>query len=204
MLSIDNIALEELFQRAKAGDEASLTSLYSIVRVRLLALTRYKVRSWSREDHEDLVQETMAIFSRDLQKIEHNPLIYAHSILQKRIWNEMDKAHRSRQASLEPFTSGNSKDDQPNIADSSFMQDGSVDIERDIEDKERVERVWQAIQSLNHEFCKPLLTGIIQGLEVSELWEKFSELDPNLSRNTFYKRVFDCRKRLLAILKGTL
>ncbi|MBK6765075.1 MAG: hypothetical protein IPG71_01845 [bacterium] len=84
------------------------------------------------------------------------------------------------------------------------LVDISSDVAQDVENNMREERVYQAIQSLHHEFCKPLLTGLMQGLTVGEIWKHFSRQESNLNRNTFYKRVFDCRKRLWAALGGAL
>jgi DNA-directed RNA polymerase specialized sigma24 family protein len=202
--AIDNSALEMLLHRAKSGDEAGLGELCGVVRVRLLGLVRFKVRGWSREDHEDLVQETLTIFIRDLHKIEHSPLTYAHAILRKRIWNELDKARRSREVSLDQRLPDDKVSDSADALDTRLLRDNSVNVADEVERKVTLERVWWAIQSLNHKFCKPLLTAIMEGYEIGELWERFSRLDPNLSRNTFYKRVFDCRKRLWAVLGGAL
>lgn len=201
---IDNSDIEALLSRAKSGDEAGLDELCGIVRVRLLGLVRFKVRGWSREDHEDLVQETLTIFVRDLPKIEHSPLTYAHAILQKRIWNELDKARRHREVSLDARSSSDGGGDSADAFGGRLLGDDSVNVADDVERKLQLERVWRAIQSLHHEFCKPLLTALMEGYEIGELWERFHKLDPRLSRNTFYKRVFDCRKRLWAILGGAL
>jgi len=170
----------------------------------LLGLVRFKVRGWSREDHEDLVQDTLTIFVRDLNKIEHSPLTYAYAILQKRIWNELDKARRSREVPLDVQSTGNESGGFVHALESRLLRDDSVDVADDVERKAKLERVWRAIQSLGREFCKPLLTAIMEGFEIGELWERFSQLDPNLTRNAFYKRVFDCRKRLWEILGGDL
>jgi DNA-directed RNA polymerase specialized sigma24 family protein len=204
MHAVDNLLLETLLQRAKSGDEAGLDELCGVVRVRLLGLVRFKVRGWSREDHEDLVQETLTIFVRDLHKIEHRPLTYAHAILQKRIWNELDKARRSREVSLDQRLPQDTFSDAVDALDDRLLRDPAVDVAGEVERKVELERVWRAIQSLHHEFCKPLLTAIVEGYEIGELWKRFSKLDPNLHRNTFYKRVFDCRRRLWAILGGVL
>jgi DNA-directed RNA polymerase specialized sigma24 family protein len=201
---IDNTVLERLLQRAKSGNEAGMSELCDVVRVRLLSLVRYKVRSWSREDHEDLVQETLTIFVRDLMKIEHSPLIYAHAILQKRIWNEMAKARRSKDVSLERRAATGTERERDDSPDGALWQDHAIDVADDIERKTKLERVWTAIQALNHEFCKPLLTAIMEGYDIGELWTKFSDLYPHLNRNAFYKRIFDCRKRLWEQLGGVL
>jgi DNA-directed RNA polymerase specialized sigma24 family protein len=202
--SIDNQNLDALLMRAKSGDNAGLEKLCGAVRVRLLGLVRFKMRGWSREDHEDLVQETLTIFSRDVRKIENNPLIYAHAILQKRIWNELDKVRRNREVSLDRRMPEEHFDDPAGARDEHLLEDNSADVADEVERKDKLERVWQAIQSLNHEFCKPMLTAMMEGYDIGELWLRFSELDSRLNRNTFYKRVFDCRKRLWAMLKGAL
>jgi DNA-directed RNA polymerase specialized sigma24 family protein len=201
---IDISALDILLQRAKSGDKAGLDELCGVVRVRLLGLVRFKVRGWSREDHEDLVQDTLTIFVRDLHKIEHSPLIYAHAILQKRIWNELDKARRSREVSLDHRLPDDGISDPVDALDHRSLRDQTMDVADEVERKIRLERVWEVIQALHHEFCKPLLTAIMEGFEIGELWERFSQLDPNLTRNAFYKRVFDCRKRLWTALGGAL
>jgi DNA-directed RNA polymerase specialized sigma24 family protein len=202
--TIDNQALDTLLHRAKSGDEAGLGELCDVVRVRLMGLVRFKVRGWSREDHEDLVQDTLSIFVRDLSKIDHSPLTYAYAVLQKRIWNELDKARRNREVSLDNRLRETDSSHSANANDGQLLRDDSADVADEVERKIKMERVWQAIQSLNHEFCKPLLTAIMEGYEIGELWERFSALDPHLNRNTFYKRVFDCRKRLWAVLGGVL
>ena len=166
MQPTDNNAIEELLKQAKAGDRFSSDTLFELVRVRLLGLVRFKVRGWPREDYEDLVQETMAIFARDLQKIEHNPLIYAHAILQKRIWNELDKARRSREVSLDRRLADNPDSESDALPVDRLLQDNTTDVADEIERKVKLERVWHAIQSLNHEFCKPLLTAIMEGYEM--------------------------------------
>ena len=192
--------MDALLRRAKSGDNAGLDELCRVIRVRLLSLIRFKVRGWSREDYEDIVQDTLTIVVRDLHKIDHSPLIYAHAVLQKRIWNEMDRARRQREVSLDRGSQDDVSADSADALDPGALRDQSTDVAGEVERKLDVERVWHGIQSLNHEFCKPLLTAIMEGYEIGELWERFSKLDSSLNRNTFYKRVFDCRKRLWAIL----
>jgi DNA-directed RNA polymerase specialized sigma24 family protein len=196
--------LDLLLKRAKSGDQTGMDELCGVVRVRLMGLVRFKVRGWSREDHEDLVQETLAILIRDLHKIENNPLAYAHAILQKRVWNEMDRARRTREVSLDDRTSETDAGQSGASANERLLHDHSADVADEVERRIRVERVWLAVQSLSHDFCRPLLTAIMEGYEIGELWERFRKLEPGLTRNTFYKRVFDCRRRLWAVLGGSV
>src|SRR3989339_147506 len=135
----DKQELEKLLQRAKSGDETGLSELCGVIRVRLLGLVRFKVRGWSREDHEDLVQDTLVVFVRDLRKIEDNPLTYAHAVLQKRIWNELDKARRSREVSLDQRTS-EEHFSHVNGLDNRLLYDESMKVADEVEVKVKKER----------------------------------------------------------------
>ena len=197
--------LDDMLVRARAGDERSLNQLLEEIRVRLLRFARYRLRGWRLQDHEDLVQDTLTIVHRDLHKLSETPLIFAYSVFRRRAMTEAARARRSREQSLDE------QDESHN--DGSRMSSGKIeralvdissDVAQDVENNMREERVYQAIQSLHHEFCKPLLTGLMQGLTVGEIWKHFSRQESNLNRNTFYKRVFDCRKRLWAALGGAL
>jgi DNA-directed RNA polymerase specialized sigma24 family protein len=197
-----NADLEQSLLRARSGDPGALDDLCAAVRVRLLVLVRLKLRGWPREDHEDLVQETLAVFARDVNRIQNRPLAYAHAVLTKRIWNELDRARRSREVSLDQRIEPDDARDSSSSAASGLLRDETADVAAEVQRKLDVERVWRAIQRLSQEFCKPLLMALMQGYEVGELYLRFSELDPHLTRNAFYKRIFDCRKRLTERLGG--
>jgi hypothetical protein len=50
-------------------------------------------------------------------------------------------------------------------------------------------------------FCRTCLLGMLESSKLSELWASFQQIEPGLRRGAFYKRVFDCRRRLKHLLQ---
>ena len=72
-------------------------------------------------------------------------------------------------------------------------------FETKIETSELVQRIRQAIHKLSP-ICQALFLAMLEGRNINEVWELAVATDSRLTRSTFDKRLFDCRKRLRAIV----
>ena len=74
-----------LLMGAKNGDSQKKNQLFSNLSVTLRPFLQYRLRGWSVEDREDILQETLITIDRKLEAVESNPHKYAIGVLRNKI-----------------------------------------------------------------------------------------------------------------------
>jgi DNA-directed RNA polymerase specialized sigma24 family protein len=198
MQEIDNNSLESELERAKCGDEESLNRLCRDAEVRLKLVVKYRLRGWSREDQEDLVQSTLLTFCEKIQLVEHTPMAFALWILRQKIGSELQKVRRQKEGSLTEYVQSENGHDPARVHRGAVLK-APDNVEDEFERREKVQRVLDAMTHLS-EFCRAVMTGILEGMRIAEIWDRFQRIEPQLTRSAFDKRVHACRQRLFNIL----
>ena len=80
-----NTEWNDLLQKAKAGKSEARDEIFRELSVKLVLVAQYRLIGWSRQDQEDLVQESLFILLQKLNRIESNPHLYAYKILHNKI-----------------------------------------------------------------------------------------------------------------------
>lgn len=200
---MDHAEFLRLTRSAQGGNQAALNELCRELEVRLGAIVKHKIWWWPKEDQDDVLQVTLTLFVEKLHQINENPCAYAVQILSYHIGNEIQKRRR-RQGQIVGIETNGREDDYSGSAAPSAQRYLASDDDpaRATESREQFEIVVRAIDKLRP-FCRTVFKGMIEELTLSELWEAVKEAEPGLSRPTFDKRIFDCRKRLRHLLSGT-
>ena len=74
-----------LLAKAKSGDQGSVDQLYKELNVRLQSVIQYRLWGWSKEDLDDIVQNTLMVFCEKLNQIESNPHYFALNIMRNKV-----------------------------------------------------------------------------------------------------------------------
>jgi RNA polymerase sigma factor (sigma-70 family) len=167
------------------------------------AIVKHKIWWWPKEDQDDILQATLTLFVEKLHQINENPCAYAVQILSNHIGNEIQKRRR-QQWQIVGIETSDRKDDYSGNASPSAQRYLASDDDpaRRMESREELEIVIRAIDKLKP-FCRMVFKGMIEGLSLGEIWEAVNGVEPGLTRPTFDKRIFDCRKRLRRLLAGS-
>ncbi len=194
-------ALEALLGLAKTADADALNRLCKEIEVRLRPILEFRLRSWSREDREDLLQNTLITFCEKIGGVSDHPLRFALAILRNKVGNELQAARRQREVAL--VTDESAEDRAPSQASlaASSLAAAQDDMAANLERKERAEQIVAAIRQLA-DFCKQALFALLRGYSVMEVWQQAQSEEVGLKRGTFDKRLFDCKKRLKVLLGG--
>jgi DNA-directed RNA polymerase specialized sigma24 family protein len=191
--------LTDDLHRARSGDRTSLERLCAEAKVRLLLVVKYRLRGWPEADREDLVQDTLVTFCEKIQSIEHTPMAFALWILRQKIGNELQKAHRHREQSLQQaFADGDRDADRPSLDPPDPGDDPATAYDR----KETAARIREAMSHLS-DFCRTVFAGLLEGYRIQDVWERYRDIEPGLRRSAFDKRTHDCRRKMMALL-GTV
>lgn len=168
-------------------------ALYRELSVRLRLILQYRLWGWSKQDREDIVQESLCTLERKLDQVNSNPHLFACKILHNKIG---DALRRRKVANVSLQT-----DPVDDLGSPVILPDKDSDgLLAEIDARYRIELVQNAIKDLSS-FCREFFLGILEGRKVQELWRHFRRLEPDLQRSTFDKRIFDCRKRLKQLVK---
>ncbi|HEX7344510.1 MAG TPA: sigma factor [bacterium] len=194
---------EALLKRAQRDDVSAVTELLSNLAVTLRPIVQYRLRGWSRQDHDDILQETLITFARKLKQIESTPQHYAAGILR----NKIGDALRSRERRSEISRSDEAAEASPvwrhEVEIALRQQNPEEDLLGQIDNDELIERIRRAVSKLSL-FCQAFFVGILEGQNMADLWELFKAAEPNLERNAFRKRIFACRLKLKALLQEAI
>jgi DNA-directed RNA polymerase specialized sigma24 family protein len=186
-----------LLEAAQRDDQNRQRELIEALNVRLCPVIQYRCWGWSTEDQEDILQETLEVFWGRLHVITDHPEIYALGILRNKIGDELRKRHGRRDI----MVIGDDPTPSPRVPlDETMLIDESHDIEGKVEQDDTVGRLKTAIKRLPP-FCKTFFMGLLEGKNISDMWEFFSSLNPKLKRSAFDNRNWRCRERLMAELK---
>ncbi|MCB9367156.1 MAG: hypothetical protein H6508_08260 [Calditrichaeota bacterium] len=177
--------IDEVFTLARDGDASALDEYCKRVRPGLIQIASFQIYDITREEAEDLAHETLAVFVQKYQEVTTSSTAYLRSILYNNMKNFLRGQIKSRQREV----TSNGGTYTHNVRSS----------EHEVEKRELLERAEQTISGMS-EPCKTLLIGLIEGYKVKELWERMLELEPNLRRSTFDRRLYVCRRRLWELL----
>jgi RNA polymerase sigma factor (sigma-70 family) len=188
-----------LLGAARSGDSAAVNEMFRHVEVRLRRVAGYRLWGQPREEIEDLIQNTLLVFTEKWSGIETNPQLFAVQILHNKIYHML--RDRKGKHNL-PLTGASSSDDpEENRSEEIQLEDETVDIEGEIATRETVGRIKAALMKLGP-MCRKLFLALFEERTIAEIWQVFLQAEPDLKRATFDKRVFDCRKRLRAEVAG--
>lgn len=186
--------------RAQGGDQAALDILCRELAVRLGTIVKHKLWWWSPADQDDVLQGALMLFAEKFHEVAENPCAYAVQILHYCIGNEIQKRRR-QQRRIAGIDTNDREDDfsgNASLSAQNFLVSDD-DPARSVESREELEIVIRAIDRLKP-FCQIVFKGMIEELSMGEIWQSVNGVEPRLTLPTFYKRVFDCRKKLRHLL----
>ena len=99
----------KLLVQAKQGDKSAEEELFSNLRVSLRPLVESKLRRWSLDDQQDILQETLITFWQKRDIVTSNPHLYAREILRNKIGHALRSHKQRRSISIEPDDSYNAQ-----------------------------------------------------------------------------------------------
>jgi RNA polymerase sigma factor (sigma-70 family) len=190
---------DDLLRAAQSGDAEAVNSLLSRLAVTLRTILQYRLRGWSREDREDLLQETLITFSQKLPGLKSNPHYYAAAILRNKIGDALRSRRGFRQVSLDAISDRHPPELQKEIYNLLEAQTADPDVQKQMEFQENHTLIQNALKRLSI-FCQTFFLGVLEQRSAEELWRLFLQAEPGLKRGAFRKRIFDCRMRLKEIL----
>jgi RNA polymerase sigma factor (sigma-70 family) len=183
-------------------DPAARERLFTALRVRLLTIAQYRLRGTTAEILEDLVHGSLTLVIERIAAIESNPHLYALQILRNKIGDYLRTRSRRLEQPLNP-TDWEGDEESGRTTEVMVADPEAEDLEIKIESSEAVETIRRAIKRLTP-ICQALFLGLLEGRSINEVWELAQSENPRLSRSTFDKRLFDCRKRLRALVGAEL
>lgn len=189
---------DELLDACRRDDRNAREELFSALRVRLLTVAQYRLRGTSSELLEDLVHGTLTLVVERIATIESNPHLYALQILRNKIGDHLRTSGRRLEQSLNP-TDWDDAEESGNTASVTLADPDATSFEKRVETSEIVEKIRRAIHKLSP-ICQALFVALLEGRTINEVWELAESTNSRLSRSTFDKRLFDCRKRLRALV----
>jgi DNA-directed RNA polymerase specialized sigma24 family protein len=190
-----------LFRACKSGDTAARESLFRHLQVRLRSILKYRLRGWPVEELDDILQDTMLVVTEKLDQVESNPHYYALDVLRKKIGSSISRRRRRVNLSIDP-TGGEEREDDGTAGGAVVLPGEEMDLTM-LESAEIAAAIRRAIHHLSP-LCQALFAALIENRSIAETWDLFSATESGLRRSTFDKRVFDCRRKLRRLLKGTI
>ncbi|TKJ36567.1 hypothetical protein CEE37_14905 [candidate division LCP-89 bacterium B3_LCP] len=200
---IEETNWNNLLKKVRRGDQSAKDDLFRKLAVRLHPIIKYRLRGQSSEDIEDILQDTMVIFSEKINLIESDPDTYVLQILRNKIGNFYQRMRRRKNVTIQT-------DSQAEIHHRASFRERIVTTIKEkssflaeIESEDLSNYIRTAIKRLPV-FCQTFFLAILDGRRVQEVWELYRKLEPELQRNAFDKRVFDCRKKLMDLVSDQI
>ena len=190
----------ELLWQAQKGEQQDQNKLFEALSVTLRPFLESRLRGWSREDKDDVLQETLITIGIKLERIQTNPHKYGIRVLRNKIGQALRNPPHKR------MVSADANDDPLSTAlkqaiELSLSHGGlGNDLLDDLAKKDEIERIQAAVEKLPP-FCRTFFLGILNGRNRKELWTLFKALNLGLKRGTYRKRIFDCRMKLVELLE---
>lgn len=195
--------MEGLLEAARQGDKEAERALFQALAAQLRPVIAYRLRTYRKEDREDMLQDTLATFFEKIASINDHPERFALQILRNKIGNWIQSPWHGK---MDGIVSGESDETHQTSgvteAKLSLTQD-TLDIHDTIDRAERVKQIVRAIHEMA-DFCRVVLTGLLESYTVAEIWERVSQREPTLTRGAFDKRIFDCKIKLRERLRGVI
>jgi len=191
----------DLLLKVKAEQTEARNALCQALSVRLRLIAQYRLWGWSRQDLDDVVQESLVTLLQKLPQVNSNPQMFACEILRHKIGDALRRRKMIKiPLQADPADDSHSREAVAMPAVHPEEDDGFI---ARIEARDRVDLVKTAIRNLSP-FCRAFFLGILEGQSAPELWRLFKRLEPGLQRSAFDKRIFDCRKRLKQLVKDQI
>jgi len=201
LAEMEPIAWDELLSRAQEGDEVAQNDLSGKILVRLRPILQYRLWGWSPEEHEDILQDTLMVFVQKLNQIKSNPHHYALAILRNKIGDTLRA--QKRDIAVESYE-GHVPAAQVSVEAPPWnAARAGGDFTGELEAKELRNQIRGVIRSLSL-FCQTLFLAILEDQTIGDVWQLVQEVEPDLQRSTFDKRVFDCRRKLRQLVKDQI
>jgi DNA-directed RNA polymerase specialized sigma24 family protein len=186
MPEMDTNDWNELWTRAKQGDPKSQEELFARLHVRLLRIAQSRIRGCSREELEDMVQDTLKIVWEKRDHIDSNPHKYALEVLRKKFGDAFRTSRRRREEALDKRMTK--------------IADPQQNFTEQIADEDLTDHLMKAIPKLN-QWCQAYISAWLKDPDRGELWEKSRKQEPGLTREAFDTRVWRCWDRLRQLAK---
>ncbi len=198
LAEVEPIDWDGLLKRAQGGDGESQNDLCGKIKVRLGPILQYRLWGWPSEELEDILQDTLVVFLQKLDQIESNPHHYALEVLRHKIGDAL-RTHKR------VIAVGSSEGQVPIEEVSGEETGGNIaqaggNFNDDLETKDLADYIRKVIKKLSL-FCQTFFLAILEDRTIGEVWQFVQEVEPDLQRSTFDKRVFDCRRRLRQLVK---
>ncbi|MBI5058902.1 hypothetical protein HZB60_03840 [candidate division KSB1 bacterium] len=187
--------MNQLLSQAKRGNRAALDKLCRALAERLRVALQSRLWGWSRQDQEDILQNTLLVFADKYSHIEDNPHIFALQVMHNKIGDAL--RHMKSSASIR----GNRADFADSDVDetSEAVPIGETDPESNygarIDGTALLQRIHAELVRLPR-FCRMFIVAMLEGKAVLDVWDVAHTAEPYLTRRAFDKRIFMCRKRL--------
>jgi len=201
LTELEPIDWDGLLKRAQSGDEESQNDLCGKIRVRLGPILQYRLWGWPAEDYEDILQDTLTVFLQKLDEIKSNPHLYALRVLRNKIGEALRTQNKWVRSELFEDRSPIGVVAGGGVAGRETTAGG--DFTEELETKDLVNYISQAIKRLAL-FCQTIFLAILENQTIGEVWQLFRQVEPNLKRSTFDKRIFDCRQKLKQLVKDEI
>lgn len=191
-----------LLNNAKAGVDADRNRLFELLRERLLTVALFRLRGASKEDIDDIVQNSLVVVVAKLDGIDDNPHYFALDVLYKKIGGVIREKKRRQMISLNPT---GAKDEQNHelSAELQLPSDSYEEMLDHMHESEIADKLKRSISKLSP-LCQAIFLALLQFKTVADVWAIYQEREPKLSRNAFDKRLFDCRRKLRDLTSGQL
>jgi DNA-directed RNA polymerase specialized sigma24 family protein len=199
----ETVDWNDLLAKAKSGVPGADDQLCKELEVRLRSVIQYRLWGWSKEDLDDIIQNTLVVFCEKINQIDSNPHYFALNIMRNKVGDALRSHKSGREVSLEPGEANDGLSGIPTPIETISDDDERSDFTQEIENKELNEKIRLAIKKMST-FCKTFFLAVLEDQPISEIWDCFRQAERDLSRSTFDKRIFDCRKRLRFLLKGVV
>jgi DNA-directed RNA polymerase specialized sigma24 family protein len=190
----------DLLHRTQHGDRQAQNNLFTRLAVTLRPILQCRLRGWSKQEQDDVLQETLMTFAQKLPGLGSNPHYYACGILRHKIGDALRARRAHTNLSLDdsqhPSAPALQSEIQMILTQNSSEDEVTVQVEND----EYLELISRAVKRLS-QFCQAFFLGLLEHREIAEIWSDLHRLHSDLKPGTFRKRIFDCRMKLKEILQ---
>ena len=179
-----------MLARAKAEDAEARAVLFRELSVRLRLIVEYRLYSHPKDHYDDIVQDALLVVADKLAQIESEPHLYALAVLRNKTLHYLRNRGSGRTTALPDSPDSGHAPGTPH----------ADDIHEFVFARDLLDRIKRAAAQLTP-ICREILAQILQGEPPARIWERQTRSDSSLKRGTFDKRVFDCRRRLRALIE---
>jgi DNA-directed RNA polymerase specialized sigma24 family protein len=187
--------MNALLLEAKRGNREALDELCRALQVRLRAVIQSRLWRWSRQDQEEILQDSLLLFAQKYDFIQDNPQYYALQVLHNKIGDAVRHATFVSRKVVSKVSAAEPGSAEPCDTEPVGQDDPETDYEECLDQRALLDRILAEASNMPS-FCKLFIMGMLKGKTVSEVWKVVHRAEPGVSRNAFYKRIFDCRMRL--------